>query len=211
MPGTRGHPHRLGLPSSTLARSCGNKRQRPAGREGPEALQQRTSAAAAGTAARERGWSQLPAALCSQNDRVKKKRGEKKYKYSKATSGARCRVSLPSNVPFLRFCCSGRQPVERERAGGSSGSRTGESPRAAAEQEPGEPWAWLQGRRFTALGAQRDPAAGDPGHPARPPPGCCPALAAAAAEKPRSVFAQCRTRQCSLMREHYNQLVMLNF
>lgn len=129
--------------SSTLARSCGNKRRQQGGREGPEDGQQRTRAAAAGTAAPERGWSQLPAALCSQNDRIKKKRGGgKKYKYSKATSGARCRVSLPSSVPFLCFCSSGRQPAERDRAGGSSGSRTGESPRLPAERNPGEPWAW---------------------------------------------------------------------
>lgn len=88
VPGTRARPHRPGLPSSTLARSCGNKRQRQGGREGPEALQLRTSAAAAaGTAVRESGWSQLPAALCSQNDRVKKKRGEENTNRAKELLG----------------------------------------------------------------------------------------------------------------------------
>lgn len=154
VPGTGGRPHRPGLPSSTLAGSCGNKRQRQGGREGPEALQLRTRAAAAGTAARLRGWSQLPAALCSQNDRVKKKRGgEKNTNTAKQLLGPDAEFRSPLMCLFFAFV-----PVEDspwsgtgQEAAQAAAQGKGESPGPAAEQKPGEPWAWPQGRRSKAV------------------------------------------------------------
>lgn len=162
--------------------------------------------------ARKRGWSQLPAALCSQNDRVKKKRGREKHtNTAKQLLGPDAEFHSPLTCLFFAFV-----PVEGSLRSGTRQEAAQAAARGKAldRRQSRSPASPGPGRRAGASwwwGAQHDPAVRGLGHPARPPPGCSLASAAAAAEKPRSIFTQCRTRQRSLMREHYNQLVMLNF